>query len=87
MKMLNVQSSSMVNRHNGGNISETGQFVMLFTLFLEFVMADLNSVCKEFMLDAFLSFDIRYTNDVTLMSSVFEKQQMSTEKVQMANGA
>ena len=56
----------------------------LFSLFLEFVLADLKSLCKEFKLDTNLSFDIRYANDTTIMSNVFEKLQLSTEELQAA---
>ena len=58
---------------------------MLFRLFLEFDMADLNSLWKKFKLDANLSFDIRYAYDTTLMSTVFEKLQLSTEERQVAS--
>ena len=53
-------------------------------LFLEFVMADLKSLCKEFKLDTNLSFDIRYADDTTIMSIVFEELQLSTEELQVA---
>ena len=49
---------------------------ILFSLFLEF----LESLCKEFKLDTNLSFDIRYADDTTIMSTVFEKLQLSTEE-------
>ena len=52
---------------------------ILFSLFLEFIMADLKSLCKEFKLDTNLSFDIRYADDITTMSTMFEKLQRSTE--------
>ena len=56
---------------------------ILFSFFLEFVMTDLKSLCKE-ELDTSLSFDIRYANDTTIMYIVFEKLQLSTEEVQSA---
>ena len=58
---------------------------ILFSLFLEFVMADLKSLCKKFKLYTNLSFDIRYADlyDTTIMS-VFEKLQPSTEEIQAA---
>ena len=57
---------------------------ILFGLFLEFVTADLKILCKEFMLDTNLSFDIRYADDTTIMSIVFEKLQLSTEELRAA---
>ena len=59
---------------------------ILFSLFLEFVMADLKSLCKKFKLYTNLSFDIRYADlyDTTIMSTVFEKLQPSTEEIQAA---
>ena len=47
-------------------------------------MADLMSLCKEFKLDINLSFDIRYADETTVMSTVFEKLQLSTEELQAA---
>ena len=55
---------------------------ILFSLFLELVMADMKSLCKEFKLDTNLSFDTRYADDTTIMSTVFEKLQLSTEELQ-----
>ena len=50
---------------------------ILFSLFLEF----LESLCKEFKPDNNLSFDIRYADDTTIMSTVSEKLQLSTEEL------
>ena len=47
-------------------------------------MADLKSLCKEFKPDTNLSFDIRYADDTTIISTVFEKLQLSTEELQAA---
>ena len=47
-------------------------------------MADLKSSCKEFKLDTNLSFDIRNADDTIIMSTVFEKLQLSTEELQAA---
>ena len=47
-------------------------------------MADLKSLCKEFKLDTNISFDIRYSDNTTIMSTVFEKLQLSTEELQVA---
>ena len=43
-------------------------------------MADMKSLCKEFKLDTYLSFDIRHADDTTIMFTVFEKLQLSTEE-------
>ena len=47
-------------------------------------MADANSLCKKLKLFTNLSFDISYADDTTIMSSVFEKLQLSTEDIQAA---
>ena len=44
-------------------------------------MADQKSLCKEFKLDINLSFDIRYADDTTIMSTVFDKLQLSNEEL------
>ena len=45
-------------------------------------MADTRSVCKEFKLDTKLSCDILYADDIAIISTVFEKLQLSTEELQ-----
>ena len=57
---------------------------ILFSLFLEFVMADVKSLCKKFKLFTNLSFDISYADDTTIMSTEFEKLQLSNEDIQAA---
>ena len=57
---------------------------ILFSLFLDFVMVDLTSTREKLKLDTNLSFDIRYSDDTTIMSTVFEKLQVSTEELQAA---
>ena len=47
-------------------------------------MADLKSLCEEFKLNTNLSFDIRYADDTTIMSTMLEKLQLSTEELQAA---
>ena len=47
-------------------------------------MADMKSLCKEFKLDTNLSFDIIYADDTAIMSTVFEKLQLSSEELQAA---
>ena len=58
---------------------------ILFSLSLEFVMTDMKSLCKEFKLDTNLSYDIGYADDTTIMSSVLEKLQISTEELRAAS--
>ncbi|KAI0229738.1 hypothetical protein LSAT2_019844 [Lamellibrachia satsuma] len=58
-----------------------GSRKVINSFFLEFIMADLKSLSKEFKLDTNLSFDIRYTDDTTIMPTVFEKL-LSTEELQ-----
>ena len=48
-------------------------------------MADLTSLSKEFKQGTNLSFDIRFTDDTTIMSTVFEKL-LSTEELQAPCG-
>ena len=70
-----------------GNRNEAGLFIITYpvaSLFLKFIMADLKSLCKEFKPDTNLGFDIRYADDTTIMSTVFEKLQLSTEELQVA---
>ena len=47
---------------------------ILFSLFLEFVMADLKSLCKKFKLDTKITFDIRYADDTMIMYTMFKSQ-------------
>ena len=56
---------------------------ILFGLFLEFAMADVKSLSQKFRLDTYLSFDIRYADDIT-MHMVFEKLQLTNEDLQFA---
>ena len=67
-----------------GNRNERGQSVITYPvkLFLEFVMADLKSLCKEFKLDINLIFDTRYADDTTIMFTVLEKLQLLAEELQ-----
>ena len=50
-------------------------------------MADLKSLCKEFKLNTNLSFDIRYADDTTIMSTVLEKlhSQLKNFKLPVGN--
>ena len=61
---------------------EIGMFAILFSLFLEFVMANVKSLLKEFKPDTNISFDTRYAGDTPIVSTAFEKPQRSTEELQ-----
>lgn len=56
----------------------------LFNIFLEHVMKDINSLDRDFQLKDDMSIDIRYADDTTLISAVFEKLQMSTSELETA---
>ena len=51
---------------------------------LGFVLADLKILYNEFKLETLLNFDIRYARTTALMSTVFDKPQLSTEELQVA---
>ena len=55
----------------------------LFNLFLEFVMDEVKSF-QEFHLSRNLSTDIRYADDTTLVSVIFEKLEISTQELECA---
>ena len=55
-----------------------------FNIFLEFVMKELKNL-DEFHLKDALSIDIRYADDTTLLSAVFEKLQLSTAQLETAS--
>ena len=72
-----------------GNRSETGLLAITYPVqfvLLEFVIADLKSLCKEFKLDTNLSFGTRYADNTTLMSTVLEKLQISNKNVKLPVG-
>ena len=46
-------------------------------------MADVKNLSQKFRLDTYLSFDIRYADDIT-MHMVFEKLQLTNEDLQFA---
>ena len=50
----------------------------LFNIFLEFVMKELKSLDSTLKLHDSLSIDIRYADDTTLLSAIFEKLHLST---------
>ena len=56
----------------------------LFNIFLEYVMKGVKSLNRDFQLNENMSVDIRYANDTTLISAVFEKLQLSTLELEQA---
>ena len=56
----------------------------LFNLFLEHVMKGVKSVNRDFQLNENMSVDIRYADDTTLISDVFNKLQLSTLELEQA---
>ena len=50
----------------------------LFNIFLEYVKKGVKSLNRDFQLNENMSVDIRYADDTTLISAVFEKLQLST---------
>ena len=57
------------------------QGCLLSSSLLEFVTVDLKSLCKEFKLNT--KCDIMYADGTTLMSTAFEKLQLSTEELKV----
>ena len=55
----------------------------MFNIFLEFVLDEVKSL-KEFQLDRELATDVRYADDTTLVSAIFEKLSLSTEELETA---
>ena len=56
----------------------------LFNIFLEFVMDELGSLQASLRLDESISRDIRYADDTTLISVIFEKLKLSTQELETA---
>jgi len=56
----------------------------LFNIFLEFVMKELKDLDENLQLQENLSIDIRYADDTTLLSAVFEKLQLTTTQLEQA---
>ena len=56
----------------------------LFNIFLEFVMKELKNLDESLKLTDSLSIDIRYADDTTLLSTIFEKLKISTEQLDAA---
>ena len=55
-----------------------------FNIFLEFVMDELSCLQSNIELDDTLSTDIRYADDTTFISTMFEKLQISTRELETA---
>ncbi|XP_066925921.1 uncharacterized protein [Clytia hemisphaerica] len=53
-------------------------------LFLEFVMDELQELQEATILNNGLCIDVRYADDTTLIASVYEKLQLSTNQLQDA---
>ena len=58
--------------------------ISLFKIFLEYVMKGVKSLNRDFQLNENMSVDIRYADDTTLISAVFEKLQLSTLELEQA---
>ena len=56
----------------------------LLNIFLEHVMKGVKSLNRDFQLNENMSVDIRYADDTTLISAVFEKLQLSTLELEQA---
>jgi len=56
----------------------------LFNIFLEFVMDELGSLQASLRLDESISRDIRYADDTTLISVIFEKLKLYTKELETA---
>ena len=56
----------------------------LFNIFLEFVFDELKSLDENFVIKNDISIDIRYADDSTLLSAIFEKLAISTAELETA---
>ena len=56
----------------------------VFNIFLEHVMKGVKSLNREFQLNENMSVDIRYADDMKLISAVFEQLQLSTLELEQA---
>ena len=56
----------------------------LFNIFLEFVMKQLTSLDQDLQMENTLSVDIRYADDTTLISTVFNKLKISSGELEEA---
>ena len=54
---------------------------VLFNVFLEFVMMELHSLDGALTYADDMSMDVRYADDTTLLSAMFEKLQLSTTEL------
>ena len=56
----------------------------LFNILLEYVMKGVKSLNRDFQLNENMSVDVRYADDTTLISAVFEKLHLSTLELEQA---
>ena len=56
----------------------------LFNLFLDFVMEELDQLQHTATFDDKLCIDVRYADDTTLITAIFEKLQLSTDQLLQA---
>ena len=56
----------------------------LFNIFLEFVMEEVKSLDSSLNLTDSLSTEIRYADDTTLLSAIFDKLKLSTSELEQA---
>ena len=56
----------------------------LFNIFLEFVMKELKSLDQDLHMKNTISVDIRYADDTTLISTVFNKLKISSGELEVA---
>ena len=54
----------------------------LFNIFLDFVMADLKSIQNNLSLTENLSCDVRYADDTTLITTIFNRLKLSTAELE-----
>ena len=57
---------------------------VLFKVFLDFVMMELHSLDGALTYADDTSMDVRYSDDTTLLSAMFEKLQLSTTELEVA---
>ena len=56
----------------------------LFNIYLDYVMKEIKSLDNQFRLTDNMSIDIRYADDTTLVSAIFEKLQLATTELETA---
>ena len=56
----------------------------LFNVFLDFVMKEINCLSKDITFDDNLNVDLKYADDTTLISAIYELLQLSTSQLEAA---